>query len=914
MKVKNIFYQPKLADIFEQIKSSALDRFKFDYVIMSEINDHYSKIGIKYCATNDSTKVDPQKWQSLANFDLTDTDILADVVRTRKMVSIHGPNVVKNWDIRLNKNIFNQFHHEELTRIFCPVTIKVKKLTREYNDVIAVVEVGFHISSNREIDRQLEISFDHALSNIVAEIQLKSSDNEKEILLEISKFVNSNEPSINLLKFLLQKTIEITSSTFGDIAFLETTNESIFLKSIELGNQYDKYYKLTKELDIGHPTKIGITGNCIRSTMPYWSNDVGNDEFYIKDFDEINSELAIPLKFEEEIIGVLDLYSTETGNYDLRIAGLVEEMCTYTLIIFHRMKIDEALHQFVGPFNLFTSVDSIYKAARGIIEKFLNTSYIVFWENKGGNNFIDLRLNIASEELKRIYEKYSITRLSSNSYSAKALKNYSPAVLSSNELKSPNFDNNIVLNHFNFNSCLILPISIGNHSLGVLDVFFFAKNRPYSFEVEVLKLLTNKLAIAIVSSKIVKSFNSISNSLPNNDIKFVLKNICDNAFDVLNTGPIIVYRFYSDNGKLFAEIHKSGFFFNPTNLTSDDVIEEDDFVKAVLNDGNLYLQNRTNYLQVLEKNNLKQNHNNTNDFWTREKIKSLAAIPLKIGENTLGIMFINFREEQKFTQENKVLIQAFASLASAAIYNSDAIHKNLIFFEQKRKESFLVSIGEIMAYLIHETAHLLSAINSEVINFRTELEADTNSKIDRSISTSFLENITKPLQEITDEFYRLRDYKNFEDLNIEKNSITEIIENSIKILTYHFKKNNIDISISCPQDFFILCDKNRITHVMINLLLNSIQAVRKKGTISISVKKDEHKEEVIITIIDNGEGIKKENYEKIFQPFFTTKKKSGTGLGLPICKYIVEASGGYIQFSSKKGAAFSVHLPINNES
>lgn len=114
------------------------------------------------------------------------------------------------------------------------------------------------------------------------------------------------------------------------------------------------------------------------------------------------------------------------------------------------------------------------------------------------------------------------------------------------------------------------------------------------------------------------------------------------------------------------------------------------------------------------------------------------------------------------------------------------------------------------------------------------------------------------------------------------------------------------------EDFAVNVDAEMIQRVFLNLLLNAIDAVSKNGRIKISVEKKmvENRPFAKVSVIDNGCGIDESLRDKIFNPFFTGKRK-GTGLGLPIAHRTVEAHGGKIEFESTvgQGTTFEVWLP-----
>ncbi|HEX4876540.1 MAG TPA: HAMP domain-containing sensor histidine kinase [Chitinophagaceae bacterium] len=113
------------------------------------------------------------------------------------------------------------------------------------------------------------------------------------------------------------------------------------------------------------------------------------------------------------------------------------------------------------------------------------------------------------------------------------------------------------------------------------------------------------------------------------------------------------------------------------------------------------------------------------------------------------------------------------------------------------------------------------------------------------------------------------------------------------------------------EKVIIDADKTQMNRLFTNLFTNAVEACREKGHARIEVNEKREQGKVIISITDNGEGIAAEMQERIFMPNFTTKS-SGTGLGLAMCKGIVEKAGGDIWFDTRQGAGttFFVRLPV----
>ncbi|MCP5003005.1 MAG: HAMP domain-containing protein [Planctomycetes bacterium] len=153
---------------------------------------------------------------------------------------------------------------------------------------------------------------------------------------------------------------------------------------------------------------------------------------------------------------------------------------------------------------------------------------------------------------------------------------------------------------------------------------------------------------------------------------------------------------------------------------------------------------------------------------------------------------------------------------------------------------------------------------------------------------------------------------------MEKVSVTDIVEQALNVISNLLAEKNLklikDVEGGLPK---IVCDKDRLIQVVINLVSNAVKFT-KEGSITCRVRKADG--EAMISIIDTGLGIKKDDQEKIFEKFkqvgdTLTDKPKGTGLGLLICKQIVEHHDGRIWVESElgKGSSFSFTIPCNFE-
>jgi len=135
-----------------------------------------------------------------------------------------------------------------------------------------------------------------------------------------------------------------------------------------------------------------------------------------------------------------------------------------------------------------------------------------------------------------------------------------------------------------------------------------------------------------------------------------------------------------------------------------------------------------------------------------------------------------------------------------------------------------------------------------------------------------------------------------------------------------FERIGITYSVEGPEVAVVKADETHINSIFSNLILNAKDAIDELETdrpkeikVTVEMKDDESGNAFLITVADNGPGIPEENLHELFEPFYSTKPTTGTGLGLGVVKRLVQLYGGTIEVESKvgEGARFSVTLPYH---
>ena len=213
--------------------------------------------------------------------------------------------------------------------------------------------------------------------------------------------------------------------------------------------------------------------------------------------------------------------------------------------------------------------------------------------------------------------------------------------------------------------------------------------------------------------------------------------------------------------------------------------------------------------------------------------------------------------------------------------------------EKKEKEAWI----NLMKVISHELLNSLTPIRSLSQNLSELVQQETLSTEDlddikQSVAT--MHNRSNHLQEFVESYRKLAMLPSPKK---EKTELSELLESCLKIMQPLFKKEQITVENLVDFNRWVLVDKNQMEQVIINLLTNSMYALAEKEIKEITISAEVKEKRIYLIITDTGTGIDSEIEDKIFLPFFTTRK-DGAGIGLTLSKNIIEAHGGYLAFEN----------------
>ena len=280
------------------------------------------------------------------------------------------------------------------------------------------------------------------------------------------------------------------------------------------------------------------------------------------------------------------------------------------------------------------------------------------------------------------------------------------------------------------------------------------------------------------------------------------------------------------------------------------------------------------------------------------------TVPFLSGGVVLG--WLHLRHESwsdGFSAEEMQRLQQVAGLASVVLSN---IQEFKVLEEAQR----LAALGAMAAGLAHEIRNPLAGVKGAAQYLQGEDLQDE--------SVEMLQVIIDEVDRLDIVVSQFLDYARPFDLRLEQEHLNALVTHSLTLLKAQGIPDEVEVIQDLAGDLpSISVDATRLAQVLINLLRNALQAMPDGGTLTIRTRRFTDRaggSQMELTVRDTGTGIGKEHVEKLFLPFFTTKK-DGTGLGLAICHRIVKAHGGDLDVQSRagKGAAFFVRLPLPEE-
>ncbi len=295
------------------------------------------------------------------------------------------------------------------------------------------------------------------------------------------------------------------------------------------------------------------------------------------------------------------------------------------------------------------------------------------------------------------------------------------------------------------------------------------------------------------------------------------------------------------------------------------------------------------------------------------RVRSLLAVPLIVKSRLLGAIVVLNREGGVFTSDDLELLQILAAAVAVATENA-RLYGELADFagELERSQAQLIqaeklaATGRLAASIAHEINNPLQAIHNCLYLVLKRPLTDEKKQHYLSLAQEETERLITLVQR-TLEFYRPSKGRSI------TTDVNHLIDNVLALSNKQLEHGRIQVRTQLQADLPpILGVPDQLTQVLLNLVINAIEAMPEGGELSLTSASAEGW--LHITVHDTGPGISPDEAAKIFEPFYTTKA-NGTGLGLAVSYGIIERHGGRltVKGSPNAGTTFTIALPLDRQ-
>lgn len=278
--------------------------------------------------------------------------------------------------------------------------------------------------------------------------------------------------------------------------------------------------------------------------------------------------------------------------------------------------------------------------------------------------------------------------------------------------------------------------------------------------------------------------------------------------------------------------------------------------------------------------------------------QAALVIPILLGDLMLGFVVFGDKKSGKYyTQRELILLKALCWQMTATL-------ENIRLHEQIKNSEKLTLMGTLSASFAHEIFNPLASIKS-MVDLVPKYSADP------SFMTRFIEIVPNEINRLIRISKDLLSFGKPGKPEFLPTPPEDIIEHSLTLLDGKLSENQITVTKTLVPLPAVEADPRQLTQVLVNILVNAIQASPPGGNIAIAARPADGSEEIRIEVTDQGAGIDSKALPNLFTPFYSTKIY-GTGLGLYVGKYIIDEHHGNIRIDSEnnRGTTVTITLPV----
>jgi PAS domain S-box-containing protein len=427
---------------------------------------------------------------------------------------------------------------------------------------------------------------------------------------------------------------------------------------------------------------------------------------------------------------------------------------------------------------------------------------------------------------------------------------------------------------------LAVPIKIGERVLGVLNVESKKLNGFNERDQELLEILASNAATAISNLEHAKNLEKQAREIRESQEKFE-RLFMDNPEAAVYLDPTF---HVSDANPRFSELF--GYSLDEVKGKHiDDIVVPKNKMEEAKMLGEKFMKGPVYYDTVRQRKD------------GSLVPVSISGAPIIVDDELVGTvgLYKDITERRQMEKKLEEYSQHLEELVEKRTRQLKEAQEQLI------KSERLAAIGQVAAMVGHDLRNPLTGIKGAAYYLKTKLGPKMDEK-----AREMLELINKDVEHSNKIITDLMEYSKEIRLELTETTPKSIVKEALSLVEVPKNVQVLDLTQSEPK---IKMDSEKMKRVFDNLVKNAVDAMPNGGKLTITNRESDGNVE--IAFADAGIGMTKEIMEKLWTPFFTTKSR-GMGLGLAICKRIIEAHGGKISVESTvgKGTTFTVTIPI----
>jgi signal transduction histidine kinase/pSer/pThr/pTyr-binding forkhead associated (FHA) protein len=306
---------------------------------------------------------------------------------------------------------------------------------------------------------------------------------------------------------------------------------------------------------------------------------------------------------------------------------------------------------------------------------------------------------------------------------------------------------------------------------------------------------------------------------------------------------------------------------------------------------------------ILSSNVATDNRFDASDSIIASAISSVICVPMIQMDDVVGVFYLETRDSNRnFTHEDLEFVSMIANELGLTLEN------RRMRVEAAHKER-LAAVGETVAGISHNAKNILLLMKGGSQLVDKGLDKDNIKTVKESWAI-----VKRGIDKISTLVQDMLEYSSNKKPMLQPVEINELVMEIAEDIENRLVAAGVTLELDLEENLgSYMIDKTGIQRTLDNMIVNSLEAFKgdQKGHITITTSRRTSDGALRLTIRDNGSGIPKHIQEKIFMPFFTTKGSTGTGLGLPMCKKVVEDNGGTLELESTEGVGtlFTITIP-----